>query len=89
MKMQFVGIKHIVGDSSKNGKHFDFHVACLVSPMEQRDIEKGAHGMDVHTPTIPDRYKDILCEANIGKDIEAEFYYSNGRENIGYCALIK
>lgn len=89
MKMQFVGIKHIKGTSSRNGKPFDFYVGCLVSPMEQRDIDNGARGMDVHTPTIPDRYREILSEANIGKDVNCEFYYSNGRENIAYCELAK
>lgn len=88
MKMQFVGLKHIKGDSAKTGKPFDFFVACLVSPMDDRDIEKGSVGNDVHTPTVPDRFSSLLCEGNIGKNVEVEFYYANGRENIAYCALV-
>lgn len=87
MKMQFVGLKHIKGDSAKTGKPFDFFVACLVSPMDKRDVEKGSVGMDVHTPTVSDRFSEILSEGNLGKDVDVEFYYANGRENIGYCAL--
>lgn len=87
MKVKFIGLKHISGE--KNGKQFAFNVACMTSPMGQRDADRGAVGLDVHTPSVPDRYVDLLSEGNIGKEFDVEFYYANNRENIGYCALAK
>ena len=88
MKAAFIGIKHVSGTSQKTGRDFAFDVACITSPMDARDAECGAKGLDVHMSTIPDRWKEILSDANVGKEIDVEFYYANGRENIGYCALL-
>lgn len=87
MRAQLIGIKHIKGE--KNGKSFAFDVACLTTAMSDRDKERGAKGMDVHTPSVPDRYVEILNESNIGKEFEVDFYYANGRENLGYANLVK
>lgn len=89
MRGQLVGIKHIKGTSAKTGKDFAFSVACISTPMSERDKENGAKGADVHTPTIPDRLVGVLCDANIGKEIEIEFYFANGREGIAYCEIAK
>lgn len=86
-KVTLVGIKHIAGTSKTTGKAFAFDTACLTGEMSDRDIERGAKGLDVLTPVIPDRYKDILCNENIGKDFDMEFYFANNRTNIGYAAL--
>lgn len=86
---KFIGLKRIKGTSKKTGKDFDFSIANIVTEMQERDIDNGAKGEDVHTPIIPERYKDLLCEANIGKNVEVEFYYTNNSENIGYAALAK
>lgn len=88
MKAQFVGLKHISGTSTKTGKEYAFDVACLVTPMSDRDAQKNAVGQDVHSPTIPDRYLNVLCKENIGKEVEVDFYFAGGRENLGYCALV-
>lgn len=87
MKAKLVGIKHISGNSKKDGKAFAFDTACMTTDMPTRDVEKGAIGLDVVTPVVPERYADILCASNIGKDFEVEFYFANGRTNIGYCAV--
>ncbi|MDE6016516.1 MAG: hypothetical protein K2H41_12615 [Acetatifactor sp.] len=63
-------------------------MACITSPMDAKDTERGAKGLDVHMPTVPDRWKEVLSDANVGKEIDVEFYYANGRENVGYCALL-
>lgn len=86
-KGKFVGLKHINGE--KDGRKFDFFTACIVSEMSERDVERGARGQDVHTPSVPERYLDVLCEKNIGKEVNVEFYYANRRENIAYCELAK
>lgn len=89
MKVTLVGIKHISGTSKTSGKPFAFDSACLYGDMSKRDTENGGKGFDVYTPAIPDRYADIISESNIGKEFEMEFYYANGRTNIGYAALAK
>lgn len=86
MKVKFVGKKHISG--TKNNRTFDFDVACFSSEMSERDKQNGSSGLDVHTPAVPERYKDLLVPDNFGKDFELELYWANGRENIGYCALL-
>ncbi len=87
MKAQFIGLKHISGTSTRTGKDYAFNTACIVTPMSERDVQKNAVGQDVHNPVIPDCYANVLCEQNVGKDIEINFVYANGREIIGYCTL--
>lgn len=87
MRAQLIGMKHISGNKKSDGEAFAFDVACLTSAMSDRDKQRGAKGMDVHTPTVPERFADILNESNIGKEFEVEFYYSNNRENIAFVQL--
>ena len=89
MNGKLIGIKHISGTSKKDGKPFSFSVACITTDMNEKDVNNGSKGLDVHTPTIPERCAGYLNESAIGKDIEVEFYYANGRENIAYCNLLK
>lgn len=86
MKTTLIGLKHIKGESKRTGKSFDMTIACLTAPMQDRDIENGSKGLDVRTPAVPDRYRDLLTDSAIGKDFEIEFYFAGGRENIGYAA---
>lgn len=88
MKGQFIGIRHVEGTSQKTGREFSFDVACITSEMSERDINRGARGIDVHTPTVSDRWKEVFSADNLGKEIEVEFYFANGRENIAYAALL-
>lgn len=88
MRVTLIGIKHLKGTSNRTGKPYAFSTGCFTSAMSDRDKENGCKGMDVHTPTIPDRFADVVKESAIGKDFDAEFYYSNGRENLGYIVPI-
>lgn len=89
MKGQLIGIKNIKGNKKSNGEAFAFSVACISTPMSDRDKDNGSKGCDVHTPAIPDRLAAVLNDSNIGKELDIEFYYSNGRENIAYCNIVK
>lgn len=88
MRGTIVGIKNVDG-VGKNGKPYAFKIACITTPMGEFDVQKGAKGLNVHAVTVPDRLQDVLNASNIGKDIDAEFYFSNGRENIAYAMLAK
>lgn len=87
MRGKFVGIKHISGTSKKDDKPFAFSVAVINTEMSERDINNGAKGEDSHTVTIPDRLAGVLNDANVGKDVNVEFYYANNRENLAFADL--
>lgn len=86
-KSKLIGIKCIQG--TKDGRAWSLKIACLSSEMTSRDAERGASGSDVHSPAIPERYADLLCEKNIGKEFDVEYYYVKGREQIAYASLVK
>lgn len=87
MKCTFVGLKMVDG-VGKNGKPYAFNVACLTSDMSSFDVLKGSKGLNVHSCMVPERCNDVLNIQNLGKDIEAEFYFAGGREQIAYAALL-
>lgn len=93
MKCKFIGIKHVSGISKKDGKPFDFSTAMLTSEMSDRDKDNGSHGLDVHVVSIPDKFRDVLNEANLGADCDVDFYFTrtaNGtsREILGYVQIM-
>lgn len=87
MTGKFIGLKHIQG--TKDGRGWSMDIACLTTSMSERDANNGAKGDDVHSVGIPDRYKELFVEKNLGKDFEVELYYANKRENLAYAALAK
>lgn len=90
MKGTFVGLKHSVGESKKDGKHYDFWTANIVTDMSENDVEKReAVGLETHSPSVPKSLLEVLTKANVGKHGEFEFYFANGREQLGYAKLFE
>lgn len=88
MNGKFIGIKRMVGESKKDGKKFDFSIACIVTDFTEKEVEKfNAAGNNVHAVSVPDHYKDVLTEKNLGKTGEFEFYFAGRGENLAYCRL--
>lgn len=90
MKATFVGICHFSGVSKRTGKDFTVHQAYMTSDFDEKKLKEGSVGQDVHKLLIPDRYRDIFIQENIGKEFDVELYYANGNEYIGYaCPVAK
>ncbi len=85
VRAKLIGIKKVDG-VGKNGP-YAFSIACLTSEMADFDLRKGAKGENVHAVTVPDRCTHVLNEANIGKEVNCDFYFNNGRENVAYAEL--
>lgn len=88
MTGKFVGIKHATGTSKKDGKAFDFWTANIVTEMSERDVEqREGKGKEVHSVSIPKSLMEVLTPENVGREGEFEFYFTNGREQLGYARL--
>lgn len=84
---KLVGVKHAVG-VGKSGKPFDFYKACFVSDMTAAEVQQGSAGQSVHDVLVPDALLNVLNTGNVGKDFQADFYFANGNERIGYAMLV-
>ena len=88
MKGKFVGLKHVSGKTA-DGREFAFDNALFVTDLGERDVQKGAVGQDVHSVSVPKDMTAVCSEANVGKNVEVEFYYANKREQLRYCTILK
>lgn len=87
MKGKFVGVKRVTGTSKKTNQPFDIRIACIVTDMSERDVNNGARGEDVHSVSVPDEFKELLSESNVGKTGDFTFFYSNGSERLAYATI--
>jgi hypothetical protein len=88
MKGNFIGLKRVTG-KTKDGQDFDFTNAMFTTELSDRDVKNGAIGTDVHVCSVPDEFKEVLCNENVGKKVEVSFFYMNHRENLRYVTLSK
>lgn len=90
MVSKLIGIKRLKGENKTTHKPYDFTVACFTSDFTEGDIENhDAKGQQVHAPSVPDSFKEVITEKNIGKEFEVSYFFQNGREQIGFCQLLK
>lgn len=74
MNGTLVGFKRF---KSKAGK--DLCVANVVTPYNQRDLEKGYSGSDAQQIFLPEHQVNMLTDKDVGKTVQLLYEVSNGR----------